>query len=77
MLHKALANVSASPTRADVLAALYTVKGEDLNGLLANKITFTKGKANAFGSQPCYFVIGIKDGKTVAPNGATPVCLAG
>jgi branched-chain amino acid transport system substrate-binding protein len=75
VLHKALANVGASPTRADVLAALYTIKGDDLDGLLANKLTFTKGKANSFGSQPCFFVIGIKDGKTVTPNGAKPVCL--
>jgi branched-chain amino acid transport system substrate-binding protein len=74
VLHKALASVSASPTPADVLAALYTIKGDDLDGLLANKITFTKGKANPFGSQPCFFVVGVKDGKTVAPNGAKPVC---
>jgi branched-chain amino acid transport system substrate-binding protein len=75
VLHKALADVGASPTRADVLAGLYAFKGNDLDGLLANKLTFTKGKANSFGSQPCFFVIGIKDGKTVTPNGAKPVCL--
>jgi branched-chain amino acid transport system substrate-binding protein len=77
VLHKALANAGASPTRADVLAGLYALKDENLNGELANKLTFTKGKPNAFGSQPCYFAIGIKDGKTVAPNGATPLCLGG
>jgi branched-chain amino acid transport system substrate-binding protein len=75
MLHKALATVGDDPKPADVLSALYTVKGDDLDGLLANKVTFTTGQPNAFGSQPCFFVIGIKDGKTVAPNGADPVCL--
>jgi hypothetical protein len=27
------------------------------------------------GSKPCYFIVGIKDGKTIAPNGLTPVCV--
>ena len=75
MLRKALATVGDDPKPADVLAALYAIQGDDLDGLLANEITFTAGQPNAFGSQPCFFVIGIEDGKTVAPSGADPVCL--
>ena len=77
VIRKALADAGAEPTRAGVLTGLYALKGENLDGELANKLTFTKGKANAFGTQPCFFVIGIKDGKTVAPAGAKPVCLTG
>ena len=74
VLRKALTNIGASPTSKDVVAALNTIKSEDLDGLLPNKITFTTGKPTAFGSHPCSFVVGIKDGKTVAPNGLNPVC---
>jgi len=77
VIRKALAGAGAEPTPADVLTGLYAFKGENLDGELANKLTFTKGKANAFGSQSCFFPIGITDGKTVAPAGATPVCLTG
>ena len=74
MLHKVLGNTATSPTRASVTAGLNQVKAENLGGLLANKITFTQGKATSFGGNPCTFVIGIRDGKTVAPSGLTPVC---
>jgi branched-chain amino acid transport system substrate-binding protein len=77
VIRTALAGAGADPTAADVLTGLYALKGENLGGELANKLTFTKGKANAFGSQSCFFVIGIKGGKTVAPAGATPICLTG
>jgi len=74
VLHKALAHVGPSPTRETVTAALNTIKDENLGGLLSNKITFTAGKPTAFTSHPCSFVVGIKDGKTQAPNGLNPVC---
>jgi branched-chain amino acid transport system substrate-binding protein len=73
-VRKALANVGATPTRQDVLDGLYSFKDENLGGLLANKISFTLGKPNGPGSQPCYFVVGVENGKTTAPNGLTPVC---
>jgi branched-chain amino acid transport system substrate-binding protein len=76
MLRKAMAGVGASPTRATVTTGLYTVKGENLNGLLANKVTYTQGKQNPFGGLPCYFVIGIKDGKTSAPSQLNAQCPA-
>jgi branched-chain amino acid transport system substrate-binding protein len=76
VLHKALANVGPSPARQDVISGLNSMQAEDLGGLLANKLTFTPGKPLAIGSHPCYFVVGIKDGKTVAPAGLTPSCVS-
>jgi branched-chain amino acid transport system substrate-binding protein len=69
VLRKALANAGDQVTRQDVTTALNTVKDDDLDGLLANKITFTAGEPTAFGSHPCTFVISIKDGKAQAPSG--------
>jgi branched-chain amino acid transport system substrate-binding protein len=74
VLRKALANVGPSPTRKDVIGGLHTIKDDDLSGLLPNKITFTAGKPISFGAHPCSFVVGVKDGKTQAPNGLNPVC---
>lgn len=76
LLRAALANVGASPTRQDVLTGLYALKGEDLGGLLPNKVTWTQGKPEGFAWNPCYFVVGMKGGQTVAPAGLTPQCPA-
>jgi branched-chain amino acid transport system substrate-binding protein len=78
-IQKALANVStaATVTTTDVTNGLNSFKDENLGGLLANKVTFTAGKPIGLGKQPCYFVLGVKDGKTTAPNGLTPLCPAG
>jgi branched-chain amino acid transport system substrate-binding protein len=65
---------SASPTRKTVLDGMNSFKDEDLGGLLANKLTFQAGKAPALFSRPCYFIVGIKDGKVIAPSGAAPDC---
>ena len=64
----------ANPTRKDVITGLNSIKDDDLGGLIPNKITFTAGKPIPFGGSPCSFVVGVKDGKTIAPNGLTPVC---
>lgn len=74
LLRKVLANVGANPTRADVMAALYTVKNETLGGLVPNPITYTKGKPVAYTSMPCTFVVGLKDGQVTAPEGTKTVC---
>jgi branched-chain amino acid transport system substrate-binding protein len=66
---------SATVTPADVMAGLYDFKDENLGGLLANKVTFTKGKPFGYTANPCYFVVGMKNGQTTAPAGLTPVCL--
>jgi branched-chain amino acid transport system substrate-binding protein len=67
---------AATPvTAADVMAGLYTFKGQTLNGLLANGVTFTKDKPFGFTANACYFVVGMKNGQTTAPAGLTAQCL--
>jgi branched-chain amino acid transport system substrate-binding protein len=73
MLHKALSTITTSdPTGATVLAAMKSIKSEDLGGLLPNKVTYDP--PISFGGLPCFFVIGVKDGETLAPNGLKPIC---
>ena len=76
LLRKAMANLGDNPTREDVLAAIYALKDEDLGGLLPNKLTFTQGAATGFGKAPCYFVVGVKNGKVIAPTNLDPQCPA-
>jgi branched-chain amino acid transport system substrate-binding protein len=73
-IHQALATAGPTVTAATVGNGLNSFKNESLNGLLANPLTFSAGKAVSFGAHPCSFVIGIKDGKTVAPDGLKTVC---
>jgi branched-chain amino acid transport system substrate-binding protein len=75
-IQKALASVSATATvtSTDVIDGLDAFKDETLDGLAANKLTFTKGKPVPFLGHPCFFVIGVKDGKVTAPNGTSPIC---
>jgi branched-chain amino acid transport system substrate-binding protein len=74
LVAKALASAGAEPTREDVINGLNSIKDEDLGGLIPNKITFTAGQPIPFGGSPCSFVVGVKDGKVIAPQGLTPVC---
>jgi branched-chain amino acid transport system substrate-binding protein len=71
-------NIAASTpvTPADITAGLYSFKGQTLDGLLANGLTFTKGKPFGFTANACYFVVGMKNGQTTAPAGLTPQCPA-
>jgi hypothetical protein len=76
MLHKALGTITAGdPTRDTVVAAMNSTNGEDLNGLLPNKLTFN-GQPVGFGKAPCFFVVGMKGGKVTAPNQLNPICPA-
>jgi branched-chain amino acid transport system substrate-binding protein len=70
------ANVAASTavTSADVMTGLYDFKSENLDGLLANNVTYTKGKPIGFTANPCYFVVGMKGGQTTAPAELSPQC---
>ena len=62
-------------TAADVTAGLYSFKNQNLGGLLANGLTYTKDKPFGITANACYFVVGMKDGQTTAPAGLTPQCL--
>jgi len=79
MLRKALASAPAGSTPVaakDVTTGLTTVSSENLGGLLANKVTYTAGKTDSFGSHPCYFVVGIDGGKTIAPTNLDAKCVS-
>jgi branched-chain amino acid transport system substrate-binding protein len=66
----ALAHAGANPTTSDLYNGLYAMHGETLGGY-APPLTFTQGKPTTVN---CFFVISIKNGQFVAPNGATPTC---
>lgn len=61
-------------TAADVTAGLYSFKNQNLDGELANGVTYTKGKPFGFTANACYFVVGMKGGQTTAPADLTPQC---
>ena len=67
---------SAPVTTADVMTGLYSFKDENLGGELANGLTYTKGKPFGYSANSCYFVVGMKNGQTIAPAGLTPQCPA-
>ena len=67
---------SAPVTSADVLTGLYSFKDQNLGGELANGVTYAKGKPFGITASPCYFVVGMKGGQTIAPAGLTPQCPA-
>jgi branched-chain amino acid transport system substrate-binding protein len=60
------------PTRAQLIAGLYKLKGATLGGLTP-PLTFTKNKPN---SVSCIFIVDVDSGKIVLPQGLTPYCPA-
>jgi len=78
-VRKALSNVSATATVTpkDVMDGLNSFKDENIDGLSPNKVTFTAGQSATAGSQPCFFVVQIKNQQITAPQGLTPVCPTG
>jgi branched-chain amino acid transport system substrate-binding protein len=64
------AHLGASPTAADILKGLYSLKDETLGGL-SSPLNFVKGKPT---SVKCWFYYGIKDGQFTAPYGSQPTC---
>jgi branched-chain amino acid transport system substrate-binding protein len=64
------ASGSKTVTPASVLAGLYSLKGATLGGI-APPLTFTKGTAAAV---PCFFLVGIKNGKFIEPQGMKLSC---
>lgn len=71
---KAAADVGSKPTSQDVLNGLWSLKHEQLGGLLPGKaaITFTKGRASPNGF--CVFPMKIQNGAWTAPQAMNPVC---
>ena len=63
-----------TPTREDVVQALYTIRDEDLGGILPQPITYSE--ADHHPSMTCQFAVGIDSGEYTLPNGDTPICAA-
>lgn len=62
------AGLPANPTPADMVKGLYTIKSNNLGGLIA-PLTFTKDLPRK-GITSCYFLLSIANGKWAAPEGA-------
>jgi branched-chain amino acid transport system substrate-binding protein len=60
------------PTRAQLIAGLYDLKGATLGGLTP-PLTFHKNKPN---SVSCIFIVDVDAGKITLPQGLTPYCPA-
>jgi len=63
---KANADLPDSPTAADALAAMYTINGETLDGLLP-PVTFTEGQTAP--ARPCFWPYSLTDGVFTNPLG--------
>jgi branched-chain amino acid transport system substrate-binding protein len=61
---------SAAPTAKDITTALYSLSGTTLGGF-SPPLTFTAGKPP---SVNCFFIVSIKHGKFVAPEGDKTEC---
>jgi branched-chain amino acid transport system substrate-binding protein len=59
-------------TSADLLKGLYTIKGNNLNGLSGVPLTFVEGKKVLTN---CFFYIKLTGGKWTAPYGSTTKCV--
>jgi branched-chain amino acid transport system substrate-binding protein len=64
------ASGSKTVTPTTVLDGLYSLKGDTLGGI-APPLTFTKGSAATI---PCFFIVGITNGKFVTPQGLKLSC---
>jgi len=64
-------HLSAHPTAAQIIDGLYALKGTTLDGLVA-PITFHKGQP---ASNPCFYQMGIKNGKFVELDGGKTICV--
>jgi branched-chain amino acid transport system substrate-binding protein len=65
-------NLGSSPSAQGVKNGLYALKGETLNGL-SGPITYVHGK-NPNVNLKCYFLLTIKNGKFVEPQGNAAIC---
>jgi branched-chain amino acid transport system substrate-binding protein len=64
---KANASLGDAPTATDVMANMYKIKDETLDGLLASPVTFTEGQPAP--ARPCFWPYVYKDGEFTNPLG--------
>jgi branched-chain amino acid transport system substrate-binding protein len=74
VLNSVASKISGTPTAASINTALKSVKSNNFNGLLANKVTFTAPVK--LGGQNCFFIFGISNEKLTTPEGLHPSCLS-
>jgi branched-chain amino acid transport system substrate-binding protein len=70
LTRKALATAGDAPTRQDVFTGLYSLKDENLGGLLPQKMTYTKGKPAP--QVLCLWLYKLADGKFVGAPQSGP-----
>jgi branched-chain amino acid transport system substrate-binding protein len=70
LFRKAMANASDQPTRDEVFSAYYTLKNEDLGGLLPQAVTFTKGQPAP--KMNCFWVYKLDGGKFTSAEPSDP-----
>jgi branched-chain amino acid transport system substrate-binding protein len=61
------------PTSEDVFAALYTIKDEDLGGILPQPVSYSESDHHP--SMTCQFEVGIESGEYSVADGRASVCL--
>jgi branched-chain amino acid transport system substrate-binding protein len=66
------ANLPSSPTAADVLAGLYKIKNDTIDGLVPEPVTFTKGTGAPF-LGACEVFSHISN-LQIVPDSGPPVC---
>jgi branched-chain amino acid transport system substrate-binding protein len=72
-MEKYKSSLPANPTSADVFKAMYALQGEDLGGLLPQKMTYTQGQPAP--SVNCFYLFKLAKEKWTTPDGAlTPRC---
>jgi branched-chain amino acid transport system substrate-binding protein len=67
-----LAKPTGDVTNQTVLNGLYMVKGENLGGLLPNKVTYQQAAPTFVGG--CDYILELKDGQFTMPQQLTPLC---
>jgi branched-chain amino acid transport system substrate-binding protein len=72
LLEKAAARLPEPPTSAAILAGLWSLKGDTLDGLTM-PLTFTEDEPAK--PQVCYFNIAVRDRSWVSPDGFTRHCV--
>jgi len=72
VVKEALKDTQSPITTGSVFEGMYGLSGYDADGLLAQKLAFTKGSNSPVLS--CYFVGGLKDGEFFSPDGTSPKC---
>jgi len=72
LLRSIAGSISDTPSSADIVNGLYTVRNTTVDGLTSS-LTYEKGKPYTVPS--CYFTVKIDGGKWVAPDGSKPRCI--